>query len=135
GDAREAARLERARGGGGELRVEEAPLVVPLLRPGIGEEDEHARERSGREAEGDEGPGVDALEAYVRQASLQRAGPRDARVLGLELEAEVVAFRVRGGLGEEEAALARADLQLHGRRAAEEEREIEKPRAWLRARQ
>src|SRR5512135_2297701 len=98
---------------------------MALLRPRIREVDVQPREGRGGEAPEDEGLSIQALDADVREPRPLGAYARDRGVLGLDLEAEVVARGVSRGRVEEEAALADADLHLDGGRPSEERREVD----------
>jgi hypothetical protein len=125
GDAQETSRNERSRGGPDERGREEPPLGVPLLRPGVREEDVERRERRFRDALEDERFPVEAREADVRQAHPVGARLRDPRVLDLDFRPQEAGARASGGLVGEEAATPAADLDLDGTRAAEKDRPVD----------
>ena len=67
GEPQHAPRGEPARGEGGERGLQQAALVVALLGPGIGEEDENLVERSGRDLRGQHLDCVVTDDTHVRQ--------------------------------------------------------------------
>src|SRR5207302_8138741 len=117
---------ELARGEGGELRLHQAALVMPLLRPGIGEEQMNRGERAVGNHAREHLQRVVPDDAYVGESvggnALEQAA--DARTVYLDGDEIGLGGRPgdrRGGL-----AHSRADLQHQGCDATEKRTRIDR---------
>ena len=120
GEAQHAA-VRQARGGErGERRLDEAPLVVALLGPGIGEQDQELVEEAARDLLLEHLDRVVADEAHVAERRLLQPEQQPADTRAVHLDADEVALRVRRGERQQVLAVAEADLQGARRLAAEQ---------------
>lgn len=120
------ARLHTAREQGDERGLDQPALVVALLGPGIGEEDQYAIQGRAREPVAQQHHGVAAQHAQVVQARTlsQRQKAPDACLM--HLHAQEIPLRVGRGHGRESIAHTEPDLQVTRRTAREQRIQVER---------
>jgi hypothetical protein len=105
-----------------QRRLDQAALVVPLLRPGVGEEDMDARQRRRRDHPGQHFDRVVLDDAHIAEALLADASQQRTDAGRMYLDADEVAVgHRRGDLGRG-LPHAESDLEHDGCAAAEDGR-------------
>lgn len=129
GDMKNAAALEDARDVGDEIGLNDPPLVVPFLRPGIGKEQIHGVEGAVGKHPLDDVDGVAVDDANIRDARALDQCQQMTQSRLVHLDAEVVDLRECGRGRQQGFAVAEADIENARRLAAEDGVEIEPSRA------
>jgi hypothetical protein len=108
-----------------EFRIEDAPLVVALLGPGVGKEQIDPRQAGGGQAPVQQVHGVLAQQAQVAQAAPFDLQQQVANAGAMDLDAEVIALGVARGDLRQGLAIAEADLQIDGLVVTKQSRQVE----------
>ncbi len=110
----------------GELRLDDASLVVALLVPWVGKEQLHPVQAGVRQVPAQHLHGVLAQHPHIFQAQLVEPQQQVADPGAVHLDAEPVALRVALGQFQQGLAVAEADLQGDRAGVAEAGRQVER---------
>src|SRR4029077_802896 len=127
----QAARGETAREKLGERALDEAALVVALLRPGVREEDEELIHRLRRDLPLEDLDRVMTYDAHVTELPLLEPEQQPADARTVDLDAEEITRRMSTGECEKILAVAEANLDAEGRLAPEQRSRLERLRREL----
>src|SRR6266545_2738320 len=109
-----------------ELRLDQAPLVMALLRPGIWKENMHAVERGRGDHVAQHFDRVVLDDAHVLETQVGDALQQTPHARGMHFDSEIIVLRVLLGDVRRGLAHAEADLEDLGRRAAEHADEVKR---------